>query len=129
MLPIQISMQQGPFMVQITCPQCHGEREIVPVCCIYLNLHAIVNVNMKVINWIALKKKNHQFNCFSLFYGCFIMSLWKILFLQHKRNDGWQNLSYKRKVLIAYDGWCKVYYIIYFYPCCFFLLVCYIRDK
>ncbi|XP_075643337.1 chaperone protein dnaJ GFA2, mitochondrial [Castanea sativa] len=25
-----ISMQQGPFMVQITCPQCHGEREIVP---------------------------------------------------------------------------------------------------
>ncbi|XP_030949573.1 chaperone protein dnaJ GFA2, mitochondrial-like [Quercus lobata] len=23
-------MQQGPFMVQITCPQCHGEPEIVP---------------------------------------------------------------------------------------------------
>uniref|UniRef100_A0A2N9F6R7 CR-type domain-containing protein n=1 Tax=Fagus sylvatica TaxID=28930 RepID=A0A2N9F6R7_FAGSY len=25
-----ISMQQGLFMVQITCPQCHGERETVP---------------------------------------------------------------------------------------------------
>ncbi|XP_050281893.1 chaperone protein dnaJ GFA2, mitochondrial-like [Quercus robur] len=30
-----ISMQQGPFMVQITCPQCHGEREIVPPKYIY----------------------------------------------------------------------------------------------
>nr|POE88847.1 chaperone protein dnaj gfa2, mitochondrial [Quercus suber] len=29
------SMQQGPFMVQITCPQCHGEREIVPPKYIY----------------------------------------------------------------------------------------------
>ncbi|XP_065626699.1 chaperone protein dnaJ GFA2, mitochondrial-like [Quercus suber] len=28
-------MQQGPFMVQITCPQCHGEREIVPPKYIY----------------------------------------------------------------------------------------------
>uniref|UniRef100_A0A7N2LAW5 Chaperone DnaJ C-terminal domain-containing protein n=1 Tax=Quercus lobata TaxID=97700 RepID=A0A7N2LAW5_QUELO len=26
-------MQQGPFMVQITCPQCHGEREIVLYIC------------------------------------------------------------------------------------------------
>ncbi|KAG2671539.1 hypothetical protein I3843_13G001800 [Carya illinoinensis] len=25
-----ITMQQGLFTVQITCPQCHGEREIVP---------------------------------------------------------------------------------------------------
>ncbi|GMY22330.1 chaperone protein dnaJ GFA2, mitochondrial-like [Fagus crenata] len=28
-----ISMQQGLFMVQITCPQCHGERETVPYIC------------------------------------------------------------------------------------------------
>ena len=61
-------------------------------------------------------------------------SLIRVLFMNHSDfiRHWYYVVSSLPFVLIMYDGWCKVYYIIYFYPYLFFfffLLVYYIRDK
>lgn len=58
LLPIQITMQQGIFTVQITCPQCHGEREYVPVCWTFVSVFSLKDL---------FEFQDNPLNCFLLF--------------------------------------------------------------